>query len=85
MSLNLLISRMQNVGDDLKSALAKWEKAYDALEEMRDTNPSLKDNRGKLTEAGRERMTDMLADGKTNAEIAEFFEISSSAVSYYRK
>lgn len=49
------------------------------------TNPSLTDNRGKLTEAGRERMTDMLADGKTNVEIAEFFEVSSSAVSYYHK
>ena len=85
MSLNLLISRMQEVGDDLKSALAKWEKAYADLDNMSDTNPSLKDKNGKLTEAGRERMTDMLANGRTNAEIAEFFAISSAAVSYYRK
>ena len=85
MNLNLLISRMQDVGNDLKSALAKWERAYEALDAMSDTNPSLKDKRGKLTEAGRERMTDMLASGKTNAEIAEFFSISSAAVSYHRR
>lgn len=85
MSLNSVILRMEEVGDELRAAIQKWERAYDSLVELRETNPSLKDNRGKLTEAGRERLADMLADGKTNAEIASFFDISPSAVSYYRK
>ena len=46
MDLNTVISRMEDVGDNLRDALKKWERAYDALEELRETNPSLKDNKG---------------------------------------
>lgn len=85
MNPNLIITRMEEIGDDLRSTLTKWNRLYDALEKMRTENPSLKDNHGKLTEAGRQRMSDMLADGSTNAEIAMLFEISPSAVSYHRQ
>jgi DNA-binding NarL/FixJ family response regulator len=85
MDLNTVISQMEDVGDDLLAAYKKWERAHESLVALRKTNPSLKDNKGKLTEAGRQRMKDMLADGKTNTEIATFFGIAPSAVSYHRK
>lgn len=83
--INLMRERMNEVGDSIKSALAKWERAYDQLDKMAEQNPSLKDNRGKLTELGRARMDDMIKDGKSNTEIAAFFNVSPSAVSYRRK
>lgn len=48
------------------------------------TNPTYKDDRGNLSEAGVAMMNQMLANGSPNAEIAKFFDISVSAVIYRR-
>ncbi len=40
---------------------------------------------GGFTEAGRKRLRAMLADGKRNVEIAEFFGVTDAAIAYHRK
>ncbi len=85
--LEKLVTELELLSDALAEADKHKDKLWRIVEGMKASGPrapGYKDERGNLTEAGVVKIHKMLAEGATNTQISNFFDISVPAVIYRR-
>lgn len=76
---------LEQLNDAIDDSRKTAEKLWKLHEERYGAEGSYLDDEGKFTTAGERRLQRLFEDGAKNSEIARFFDVTDSAISYRRK
>ncbi|GAA0451093.1 MULTISPECIES: hypothetical protein [Sphingomonas] len=76
---------LEQLNDSIDEARKVADKLWKLHEERHGAEGSYLDDEGKFTTSGERRLHRFFEEGAKNSEIARFFEVTDSAISYRRK